>query len=64
MESLRRIDSAEGYAWALAEVTKYFEREPQPGTPDGDRFDLLSDLIESYEDKHYPVATTRSVGRA
>jgi HTH-type transcriptional regulator / antitoxin HigA len=55
MKNVRPIRTEEDYDWAIAEVTKYFEKEPEPGSPDGDRFDLLSDLIEAYEDKHYPI---------
>lgn len=41
---------------ALRELSAYFEREPEPGTPDGDRFDVLLTLVEAYEAKHFPVA--------
>lgn len=55
MKNVRPIRTEEDYNWAIAEVTRYFENEPEPGSPDGNRFDLLSDLIEAYEDKHYPI---------
>ncbi len=29
-----------------------------PGTPEGDRFDLLVTLVNVYEDVHYPLETT------
>ena len=41
--------------WALAEVEQYFDTPPAPGTPEADRFDVLTDLIEAFEDKHYPI---------
>lgn len=41
--------------WALAEVEQYFDSPPTPGTPEADRFDVLTDLIEAYENKHYPI---------
>ena len=41
--------------WALAEVEQYFDSPPAPGTPEADRFDVLTDLIEAYESKHYPI---------
>jgi antitoxin component HigA of HigAB toxin-antitoxin module len=37
------------YDWAVREVTRYFEAEPALGTPDGDRFEVLSSLIKEYE---------------
>lgn len=43
--------------WALREIDQYFDKEPQRGTPEGDRFEVLLTLIEAYEDKHYPIAT-------
>lgn len=41
---------------ALRELSAYFEHEPEPGTPDGDRFDVLLTLVEAYEAKHFAVA--------
>lgn len=29
--------------------------EAEPGTPEGDEFDELVQLIEGYEDVHYPM---------
>lgn len=55
MDNIRPIRTEADYEWALAEVTKYFDDQPEPGTPDGDRFDVLSTLIEAYEDRHYPI---------
>jgi HTH-type transcriptional regulator / antitoxin HigA len=40
---------------ALAEIERYFEREPKPGTPAADRFDLLALVIEDYERKRWPI---------
>ena len=55
MENIRPIKTEADYDWAIAEITKYFESEPEVGTPDGDRFDVLATLIEAYEDEHYPI---------
>ncbi len=43
------------YKAALREVSAYFDNEPTPGTPDGDRFEVLLTLVEAYEAKHYPI---------
>jgi HTH-type transcriptional regulator / antitoxin HigA len=32
-----------------------FDNEPEPGTPQGDRFDVLVTLIEAYEREHFPI---------
>ncbi|MBZ9743429.1 MULTISPECIES: type II toxin-antitoxin system HigA family antitoxin [unclassified Mesorhizobium] len=55
MENIRPIKTEADYDWAIAEITKYFENEPEVGSLDGDRFDVLATLIEAYEDKHYPI---------
>lgn len=43
------------YEWALTEIEAYFEVEPEPGTPEADRFDLLALVIEDYEGRTWPV---------
>jgi HTH-type transcriptional regulator/antitoxin HigA len=55
MENIRALKTQADYDWAIAEITRYFEDEPKARTPEGDRFDVLATLIESYEDKHYPI---------
>lgn len=52
---IRPIRTAEDHDWALTEVARYFDDPPVPGSPEADRFDVLSDLIEAYEAKHHPV---------
>jgi len=55
----READSTDSnqadYRAALAEVSLMFDNEPEPGTPEGDRFDVLVTLIEAYERKHFPI---------
>jgi HTH-type transcriptional regulator/antitoxin HigA len=55
MDSIRPIRTDADLAWALAEVSRYFEVLPEPGTAEADRFDILSNLIEAYENRHYPI---------
>lgn len=43
------------YEAALGEIGRYFENQPEPGTPEGDRFDVLSILVERYEQDHFPI---------
>lgn len=52
---IRPIRTEEDYKTALREVSNYFESEPLPGTPDGDRFEILLTLVEAYETRHYPI---------
>lgn len=52
---IRPIRTEEDYKQSLREVSAYFDNEPQPGSPDGDRFEILLTLVAAYESKHYPV---------
>lgn len=42
---------------ALRELSAFFDHEPAPGTPDGDRFEVLLTLVEAYENKHFPIGS-------
>jgi len=52
---VKPIRNDEDLRWALVEIEQYFDTPPAPGTPEADRFDVLTDLIEVYENKHYPI---------
>jgi HTH-type transcriptional regulator/antitoxin HigA len=52
---IRPLRSESDYDAALDQIERYFESEPKPGTPEGDRFDLLALVIEDYERKHWPI---------
>ncbi len=52
---IRPIHTEADYKDTLREVSAYFDNEPEPGTPDGDRFEVLLTLVEAYEAKHYPI---------
>ncbi len=52
---LRPLRSERDYNAALAEIEKFFAREPKKGTPAADRFDLLALLIEDYERRHWAI---------
>ncbi|MEY2925728.1 MAG: hypothetical protein RL367_205 [Pseudomonadota bacterium] len=52
---IRPIRTEADYDWALAEIEGYFAREPLPGTLDADRFDVLSALLQAYEDRVWPI---------
>jgi HTH-type transcriptional regulator/antitoxin HigA len=55
MKNIRPIRTEADYDWALKEITRYFDREPEPGSVAADRFDVLAALIEAYEAHHWPV---------
>ncbi|PXX95128.1 helix-turn-helix domain-containing protein [Halomonas sp. LBP4] len=53
--NIRPIRTEDDYLAALREVSAYFDNEPEPGTEEGDRFEILLTLVEAYEAKHFPV---------
>lgn len=52
---IRPLRSEADYDSALEEIERYFEKEPESGTSEADRFDLLALVIEDYEKKHWPI---------
>lgn len=53
--NIHPIHTERDYKAALCELSAYFANEPEPGTEDGDRFDILVTLVEAYEAKHFPI---------
>ena len=52
---IQPIRDDESLTRATKEIEHYFDHEPEPGSPDADRFDILATLIEAYEAKHHPI---------
>jgi HTH-type transcriptional regulator/antitoxin HigA len=52
---IRPIKTAADHAAALSEVERLWDAAA--GTPQGDRFEVLSTLIDAYEREHFPIAT-------
>jgi len=50
---IRPIRTKADYRKALKEVERLWRAEP--GTPAGDRVEVLTTLIEAYEAKHHPI---------
>ena len=53
MEWNSPIESDEEHQVALARLWEVFHAEP--GTPEGDEHAMLADLIEAYEEAHFPI---------
>ncbi len=53
--NIRPIRNADDHQAALRELSAYFNDEPEPGTDEGDRFEVLATLVEAYEAKHFPI---------
>lgn len=52
---IRPIHTEADYQATIREVSAFFDNEPEPNSPDGDRFEILLTLVEAYEAKHYPI---------
>jgi len=52
---IRPIRTEADYKAALKEVSRLMENDPDIGTPDGDRLDVLATLVQAYETKHFPI---------
>ncbi|GAB2899074.1 helix-turn-helix domain-containing protein [Paralcaligenes sp. KSB-10] len=52
---IRPIHTDADYKATLKEVSRLMESDPEPGTPEGDRLDVLATLVQSYEAKNYPI---------
>ena len=50
---IKPIRTEVDYESALAEIERLFEAEPD--TAEGDRLEVLSTLVEAYEEAHYPI---------
>lgn len=53
---MRAIRTEADYDWALKEIERYFEHQPEPGSSEAARFDVLAALLKVYEDAHHPIA--------
>jgi HTH-type transcriptional regulator / antitoxin HigA len=48
----------------MRELSAFFDNEPDPATPDGERFEMLLTLTEAYEAKHFSADLPDPVGAA
>ena len=51
--NIKPIRNETDYQAALQEIEAIFDS--RPGSEEGDRLDILAILVESYEEKHYPI---------
>lgn len=58
---IRPIRTEADYDAALKEIEQYFEKEPEPGSPEADRFDILAALIGAYEQRNWPIEAPDAV---
>lgn len=53
--NIRPIHSDDDYRAALRELSAYFDNEPEPGSDDADRFEVLITLVDAYEKRRLPM---------
>ncbi len=51
--NIRPVKNEEDYQEALRKIEKLFDASPD--TPEGDRLEVLTTLVEAYEARHYPI---------
>jgi HTH-type transcriptional regulator / antitoxin HigA len=49
------IHTEADYKVTLKEISTLMESDPDVGSPDGDRLDILVTLVQAYEAKHLPI---------
>jgi HTH-type transcriptional regulator/antitoxin HigA len=53
---IRPIHTKADHKATLKEISALMENDPESGTPDGDRLDILVTLVQAYEAKHTPIS--------
>lgn len=51
--NIKPVKTERDYLEALVEIESIFDAKPN--TPKGDRLDVLTTLVEAYEEKHYAI---------
>ena len=54
---IKPIRTDADYKTALQDVSALMALDPDLGTPEGDRLDVLATLVQVYEVKHYPIGS-------
>ena len=52
---IQPIRTESDYKAALRQISILMESDPAPGTPEGDRLDILATLVQAYEARHFPI---------
>ncbi|HEY4068432.1 MAG TPA: transcriptional regulator [Burkholderiaceae bacterium] len=52
---IRPIRNQDDYKAAQKEVSKFFDNQPKRGTLQGDRFEVLLTLMNSFENEHHAI---------
>jgi len=53
--NIHPIRTEQDYKEAIDKIEQLLESPLEPGTPEGDLFEVLTRLVEAYEEEHYPI---------
>ena len=53
---VQAIRGETAYRKMLAQVSALVDLDPDPDSPEGEKLEVLSTLVEAYERDHYPIA--------
>lgn len=57
MNDLPPITTEAEYQAALRELDRYYDSEPEPGTPDAERFETMQSQVEAFETDRFHAKT-------
>ena len=52
---IQPIRTEASYKVTLRQISTLLASDPAPGTPKGDRLDILTTLVQAYEARHWPI---------
>ena len=55
MQKIKPIKTERDYDQAILRINRLLDLNPKPGSEDDHELDILSTLVEVYEDEHYPI---------
>lgn len=58
---IRPIHTKADYQATLKEISALLDSDPDLGTPEGDRLDILATLVQAYEARHMPIGAPDAV---
>jgi len=53
---IKPIHSPSDYRAMLREVSALVDADPAPGTPEADRLEVLTTLVQAWEAEHFPIS--------
>lgn len=53
--NIQHIHTEQDYKATLREISALMDSDPDLGTPQGDRLEILVTLVQAYEARHFPI---------